>query len=132
MAHHTLRASYQKLTDRLNLCPQGAPPSELLYHILSLLFSKEEAELVPAPKALPNNPVSMTMRDTDVNVILRALARIADLLINKADEIVAATSRRLRDGVSYPAARAEVIARIRGALDELEAQLEEAERQRDS
>lgn len=46
MAHHTLRASYQKLTDRLNLCPQGAPPSELLYRILSLLFSKEEAELV--------------------------------------------------------------------------------------
>jgi len=46
---------------------------------------KEEAELVPAPKALPKNPVSMTMRDTDVNVILRALARIADqnIMMNK-------------------------------------------------
>lgn len=53
MAHHTLRASYQKLTDRLNLCPQGAPPSELLYRILSLLFDKEEAELVAA---LPIKP----------------------------------------------------------------------------
>jgi ferredoxin len=46
MGHHTSRASYQKLTNRLNLSPQGAPPSELLYQILDLLFSTEEAELV--------------------------------------------------------------------------------------
>ena len=46
MAHHTARSSYQKLNDRLNLFPQGAPPSELLYRILALLFSTEEAELV--------------------------------------------------------------------------------------
>ena len=53
MAHHTSRASYQKLSNRLNLSPQGAPPSELLYHILDLLFSTEEAELVAA---LPIKP----------------------------------------------------------------------------
>lgn len=46
MAHHTLRTSYQKLTHRLNLYPQGAPPADLLYRILALLFSTEEAELV--------------------------------------------------------------------------------------
>jgi ferredoxin len=46
VGHHTSRASYHKLTNRLNLSPQGAPPSELLYQILDLLFSTEEAELV--------------------------------------------------------------------------------------
>lgn len=46
MAHRTLRSSYAHLTHRLNLCPQGAPPSELLYRILTLLFSEKEAELV--------------------------------------------------------------------------------------
>ena len=53
MAHHTSRASYQKLSNRLNLSPQGAPPSELLYRIIDLLFSTEEAELVAA---LPIKP----------------------------------------------------------------------------
>ncbi len=53
MAHRTPRANYQRLVNRLNLFPQGAPPSELLYQILSLLFSAEEAELVAA---LPIRP----------------------------------------------------------------------------
>ncbi len=53
MGHHKSRASYQKLSNRLNLAPQGAPPGELLYHILDLLFSSEEAELVAA---LPIKP----------------------------------------------------------------------------
>ena len=46
MAHLTLKSSYQRLTDRLNRFPQGAPPSELLYRILAMLFSEREAELV--------------------------------------------------------------------------------------
>src|SRR4030042_3133689 len=46
MAHHTLRSGYQQLVQRLNRFPQGAPPSELLYKILSLLFSEKEAALV--------------------------------------------------------------------------------------
>jgi len=53
MAHRTPRSSYQRLTTRLNLFPQGASPSDLLYQILALLFSKEEAELVAA---LPIKP----------------------------------------------------------------------------
>ncbi|MDA3813038.1 MAG: 4Fe-4S binding protein [Candidatus Cloacimonetes bacterium] len=46
MAHNTIRSSYTKLTERLNRFPQGAPPSELLFKILKMLFSRKEAELV--------------------------------------------------------------------------------------
>jgi ferredoxin len=46
MAHHTLKSGYSRLAERLNRFPQGAPPSELLYKILALLFSRKEAELV--------------------------------------------------------------------------------------
>ncbi len=46
MAHRTPRSSYEQLTGRLNLYSQGAPPSQLLYRILALLFTSEEAELV--------------------------------------------------------------------------------------
>ncbi len=46
MAHHTTRQSYLELVDRLNRYPQGAPPSELLFRILEMLFSEREAALV--------------------------------------------------------------------------------------
>ena len=46
MAHATSRGAYRQLTDRLNRFPQGAPPSQLLYRILALLFSEREAGLV--------------------------------------------------------------------------------------
>ncbi len=46
MAHHTLRSAYRSLEERLNRFPQGAPPSELLFRILALLFTEEEAALV--------------------------------------------------------------------------------------
>jgi ferredoxin len=46
MAHQTARESYRKLSERLNRFPQGAPPTELLFQILGVLFSPEEAELV--------------------------------------------------------------------------------------
>jgi ferredoxin len=45
MAHQTSRGAYQELVARLNRFPQGAPPSDLLYRILRLLFSEEEASL---------------------------------------------------------------------------------------
>jgi len=46
MAHATLRTGYAHLVDRLNRHPQGAPPSKLLYRILAILFSEQEAALV--------------------------------------------------------------------------------------
>ncbi len=46
MAHHTLKSGYSSLVDRLNRYPQGAPPSQLLYKILAMLFSEKEAGLV--------------------------------------------------------------------------------------
>ncbi len=46
MAHVTTRGAYAHLADRLNRFPQGAPPSDLLYRILALLFSEREAGLV--------------------------------------------------------------------------------------
>lgn len=46
MAHLAARDGYRRLVDRLNRSPQGAPPSQLLYAILEILFSPREAELV--------------------------------------------------------------------------------------
>ena len=46
MAHNTLKSSYANLTERLNRFPQGAPPSDLLFQILGILFSEREAQLV--------------------------------------------------------------------------------------
>ena len=53
MAHHASRSVYERLTDRLNRFPQGAPPSESLYRILRILFSEREAALV---SVLPIRP----------------------------------------------------------------------------
>ncbi|MEA2096122.1 MAG: 4Fe-4S dicluster domain-containing protein [Candidatus Cloacimonadota bacterium] len=46
MAHNTIKSSYAKLAERLNRFPQGAPPSEILFKILKMLFSEKEAKLV--------------------------------------------------------------------------------------
>ncbi len=43
MAHNTSKSGYKKLEERLNKFPQGVPPSETLYKILSIMFSEEEA-----------------------------------------------------------------------------------------
>ena len=53
MSHHTLKSGYKALVERLNHFPQGAPPSQTLYHILELLFSPKEAELVALLPIVP-------------------------------------------------------------------------------
>ena len=55
MAHRTLKSSYSNLADRLNRYPQGAPPSQLLYKILAILFSEKEAGLVAQLPIKPFN-----------------------------------------------------------------------------
>jgi ferredoxin len=46
VAHQTVKAGYEELVDRLNRFPQGAPPSDVLFAILKMLFSEREAGLV--------------------------------------------------------------------------------------
>jgi len=46
MAHRTVKSGYDQLTRRLNRFPQGAPPSQTLERILSLLMNEQEAGLV--------------------------------------------------------------------------------------
>ena len=55
MAHHYNNSAYGRLADRLNRFPQGAPASSLLFAILKMLFSEEEAGLVAQ---LPIKPFS--------------------------------------------------------------------------
>ena len=45
MGHLAARPAYAHLVDRLNRFPQGAPPTDLLFQILQLLFTEAEAEL---------------------------------------------------------------------------------------
>ena len=84
MAHATSRAAYEQLTERLNRFPQGAPPSELLYRILALLFSEREAGLVAQ---LPIRGFTARraariwgMREADARQVLDGLASRAVLL----------------------------------------------------
>ena len=46
MSHLAHASAYQQLVERLNLFPQGAPASELLFKILKMLFSEKDARLV--------------------------------------------------------------------------------------
>ncbi len=46
VAHRTGISGYRRLTERLNKFPQGAPPSDTLFRILSLLLSEHEAALM--------------------------------------------------------------------------------------
>jgi len=55
MSNTRFPTAYQQLAERLNKFPQGAPPSELLYRILGILFSEREARLV---SQLPLRPFS--------------------------------------------------------------------------
>ncbi|UCF67465.1 MAG: 4Fe-4S dicluster domain-containing protein [Acidobacteriota bacterium] len=84
MAHLTVRSGYEKLVDRLNRAPQGAPPSHLLYGILELLFSEREAGLVAL---LPIKPFRVKqaasvwkMPEAEARKVLEELASRAILL----------------------------------------------------
>jgi len=91
MAHHnTIKAnSYNNLVQRLNRFPQGAPPTELLFKILKVLFSEREAELV---SLLPLKPFTdkkaaaiWKLNLSDARVILNDLADRGILLDYEQD-----------------------------------------------
>jgi ferredoxin len=58
MAHRTVKNGYGNLVTRLNKFPQGAPPSEHLNQILSLLMDEKEAGLLAL---LPIKPFTAKM-----------------------------------------------------------------------
>ena len=90
MAHQTVRAGYEQLVDRLNRFPQGAPPSDVLYAILKMLFSEREAGLVAL---LPIRPFTVKrasriwkMSTSATTAILEELAGRGILLDMEADK----------------------------------------------
>ncbi|MBE3127755.1 MAG: 4Fe-4S binding protein [Candidatus Atribacteria bacterium] len=56
MSHMVGKSAYKNLEERLNKFPQGAPPSETLYKILSILFNEKEAGMV---SQLPIKPFTI-------------------------------------------------------------------------
>lgn len=80
MAHHNSlkQNSYYKLTERINRFPQGAPPSDLLFKILKILFSEKEAGLVSLLPIKPFNAGKAAkiwkIKEAEANTILNDLA----------------------------------------------------------
>jgi NAD-dependent dihydropyrimidine dehydrogenase PreA subunit len=81
MAHLTARSAYTSLVERLNQFPQGAPPSDLLYRILGLLFTEREAELVAQ---LPIRPFTTARAAGAWKLPLADAQAILDTLAAKA------------------------------------------------
>jgi len=81
MAHRTLKNSYSSLSDRLNRFPQGAPPSEYLFKILSILFTEKEAELV---STLPIKPFTPEKASRIWKLDLKSTRKILDDLADRA------------------------------------------------
>jgi len=89
MSHTTLKSGYTELVDRLNRFPQGAPPSETLYKILSMLFSEREAAVVALlpirPFTAPKAARILRMDLTETRKVLDELASRAILLDTEHD-----------------------------------------------
>lgn len=89
MSHHTVKESYRKLSERLNRFPQGAPPTELLFRILEVLFSPEEAELVSLlpikPFRVPAAAKIWKKSEAEARTILDRLASRGMMLDTEAD-----------------------------------------------
>jgi ferredoxin len=81
MAHLTARSGYASLVDRLNRGPQGAPPSDLLYAILKMLFSEREAGLVAL---LPIKPFTADKAAKVWNVPTAEARRTLEKLASRA------------------------------------------------
>lgn len=89
MAHHTVRSAYKSLVDRLNQFPQGAPPSKLLYKILEVLFSPQEAEFVASLSIKPftaEQAAELTGKPLNETInLLQGLADKGLMLDNEVD-----------------------------------------------
>ena len=81
MAHHTVKSAYAALTERLNRFPQGAPPSDLLRGILSILFTDREARLV---SLLPIKPFTAQKAADIWKIPLKEAQKTLDALAGRA------------------------------------------------
>jgi len=81
MAHHTIKSSYSSLADRLNRFPQGAPPSDLLFKILKMLFSEKEAHLV---SLMPIKPFTAKKASRIWKMDLSSTQKVLDKLAGRA------------------------------------------------
>jgi ferredoxin len=81
MAHNTIKSGYLKLADRLNRYPQGAPPSELLFKILKMLFSEKEAKLV---SLMPIKPFTAKKASRIWKMDLTITQKVLDELAGRA------------------------------------------------
>ena len=81
MAHHHLAPSYKRLAERLNKFPQGAPATTLLFDILKMLFSEQEAGLVAQ---LPIRPFTAETAAKTWKMDLAAARNILDTLASRA------------------------------------------------
>ncbi len=81
MAHSTIKSGYSKLADRLNRFPQGAPPSELLFKILKMLFSEQEAKLAAL---MPIRPFSAKKASRIWKMNLSSTQKVLDELAGRA------------------------------------------------
>ena len=84
MAHLASKSAYAQLSDRLNRFPQGAPPTDLLFKILALLFSEREAALVSQLPVKPFNAKKAAaiwkIDEAEARQVLEGLASRAILL----------------------------------------------------
>ena len=82
MSHLIYKSAYKNLEERLNRFPQGAPPSETLYKILSFLFTEKEAALV---SLLPIKPFTIKKRVfCDGSVINMRLNKVSSILFQSS------------------------------------------------
>ncbi len=79
--HHALKSGYSQLADRLNRFPQGAPTSESLFKILSMLLSEKEARLV---SLLPIKPFNAQIASKAWKLDLTSTKKLLDTLASKA------------------------------------------------
>ncbi|MCU0663837.1 MAG: 4Fe-4S dicluster domain-containing protein [Myxococcota bacterium] len=84
MGHHSARSAYEQFAQRINRYPTGAPPTELLFRILEMLVSEQEARAIAQ---LPIKPFTIKAAartwkssETEAHKILDGLASRGVLL----------------------------------------------------
>jgi ferredoxin len=81
MSHVSLKSGYTDLVDRLNRFPQGAPQSDTLYKILSVLFTEREAEVV---SQLPIRPFTARKASQILKMDLAETRKVLEDLAGRA------------------------------------------------